>query len=57
MRIIVQALSIRQLSILSVCLPVDAGAQAFFIGTNQSFLHDWVKNCCLHIPIFQVLTP
>ncbi len=44
MRIIVQERSIRQVSILSVRLPVDADAQTFFIDTNQSFLHDWV-NC------------
>jgi hypothetical protein len=57
MRIIVQERSIRQLSILSVRLPVDADAQVFFIDTNQSFLHDWVNNCYLHVPIFRVLTP
>ncbi len=42
MRIIVLERSIRQLSILSARLPVDANVQAFFIDTNQSFLHDWV---------------
>ena len=57
MRIIVPERSIRQLSILSARLPVDAVEQAFFFDTNQSFLHDWVKNCCLHIPIFRVPTP
>ena len=33
--------------------------QAFFIDTNQSFLHDWpgVENSCVHIPIFRVPTP
>ncbi len=52
MRIIVQERSIRQLSILSASLPVDADTQAFFIDTNRSFLRDWVKNHCLHILIF-----
>ena len=37
-------------------LPVDAVEQAFFFDTNQPFFHDWVKNCCLHIPIFRVPT-
>ena len=50
MRIIVQKLSIGQLSILSARLPVDADVQAFFIDNNQSFLHDWVKNSCVHFP-------
>jgi hypothetical protein len=54
MRIIGQERCIRQLSILSARLLVDADAQAFFMDTNQSFLNDWVKNCCLHIPIFGV---
>jgi hypothetical protein len=38
-----------------VRLPVDAVEQTFFIDTNESFLHDWVKNCqcCLHTPIFR----
>ncbi len=53
MRVIVQERSIRQISILSAHLPVDADGQAFFIDTNKSFLHDWVKNFCLHIPIFR----
>ena len=53
----VQERSIRQLSILSARLPVDADAQAFFKDANQSFLRDWVKNFCQHIPIFGVLTP
>ena len=67
MRIIVPERSIRQLSILSARLPVDAVEQAFFFDTNdsESFLrvrvHDWLKNCCqpecLHIPIFRVPTP
>jgi hypothetical protein len=52
-----QERSIRQLSILFARLPVDAGAQAFFIDTKQSFLRDWIKNCCLPIPIFGVLMP
>jgi hypothetical protein len=43
--------------ILSVRLPVDADPQAFFVDTNQPFLHDWIKNCCLHIPIFGMPTP
>ena len=55
MRIIVLERSIRQLSILSACLPVDEDVQAFFIDTNQSSLHEWVKNC--YIPIFRVPTP
>jgi hypothetical protein len=57
MRIIVQEHSIRQLSTLSVRLPVDADEKAFFFNTNRSFLHDWFENCCLHIPIFRVQTP
>jgi hypothetical protein len=57
MRIIVPERSIRQLSLLSARLPVDADVQAFFINTNQSFLHDMVKKDCVHIPIFQVPIP
>jgi hypothetical protein len=53
----VQERSIRQLSILSVRLPVDADEQAFFIDTNQSFLHDWVMKICFYIPILRVPTP
>ncbi len=49
--IIVQERSFRQLSILSARLPVDADEQVFFIDTNQSFLHDWVKSFFLHIPM------
>ncbi len=44
MRIMVQERSIRQFSIVSARLPVDADEQAFFIDANQSFLRDWVKN-------------
>jgi hypothetical protein len=57
MRIIVQERFIRQLSLLSVRLPVDADVQASFIDTNQSFLHDWIKKSCVHIPIFRMPTP
>jgi hypothetical protein len=59
MRIMVQEGSIRQFStgILSARLPVDADEQIFLIDANQSFLRDWVKNCCLHISIFRVQTP
>jgi hypothetical protein len=57
MRIIVQERFIRQLSLLSARLPVNADVQAFFIDTNQSFFHDWVKKSCVHIPIFRVPTP
>ena len=57
MRIIVLEQCIRLISLLYARLPVDAVEWAFFIDTKQSFLHDWVKNCCLHIPIFRVLTP
>ncbi len=54
---IVLELCIRLLSLLYVRLPVDEVEQAFFIDTNQSFLDDWAKNYCLHIPIFRVPTP
>ena len=27
--------------------PVDAVELAFLIDTNQPFLGEWVKNCCL----------
>jgi hypothetical protein len=54
---IVQERFIRKLSLLSVCLPVHADVQAFFIDTNQSFFHDWVKKSCVHIPIFRMPTP
>ena len=54
MRIIVQEHSLRQLSILYVCLPVNADELAFFIDTVKSFLHAWVKNCCLPLAIFQM---
>jgi hypothetical protein len=57
MHIIVLERSIKQLYILSAPrLPVagDADEQAFFkfidTVTDQSFLHDWVRKCCLHIP-------
>ncbi len=39
MRIIVLGNCIRQLYILSARLPLHADEQAFFINTNQSFLH------------------
>jgi hypothetical protein len=44
MRIIVQELSIRQLSIVYARLPVDPGELAFFMDTYQSFLCAWVKD-------------
>ena len=57
MCIIVQECSLRQLSVLYVCLPVNADKQAFkfFMDTVwvKSFLHAWVKNCCLPFAIFQ----
>jgi hypothetical protein len=34
-------------------LPVDVVKWAFFIDTNRSFLCSWIKNSCLHFPIFQ----
>jgi hypothetical protein len=61
--VIVQERTIRQLSIMILSarhpspVTVDADEQAFFIDTNQSFIRDWAKNCCLHIPIFQVPMP
>jgi hypothetical protein len=57
MRIIVLEHCIRLLSLLYARLPVDAVERALFINTYQSFLSEWVKNCCLHIPIFQVHLP
>ena len=56
MRIIVLEHCFRLLSILYVAFPVDAVELAFLIDTNQPFLGEWVKNCCMHITIFWVLT-
>ena len=55
--IIVPERSIRQLSLRSARLPVDSDVQAFFINTNQLFLHEWVKYSCLYLRIFSVQTP
>ena len=63
MRIIVQEHSLRQLSIMYVCLPVKADELAFFrvIDTVESLafpgLHAWVKHCCLPLAIFQMPVP
>ena len=54
MRIIVLEHCRRLLSILYTHLPAVAVERASFIDTNQSFLGVWVKNCCLHVPIFRV---